>query len=623
MAMTGSTTGRTARPWVGRLAAPLVLLCALAVSVAAALLMSRFVENENLKAVAHLLSEPQFEWLHAEPNGLLIELSGQAPGKVERLVALTAVRSAFKPSRIVDGITLAPLPAAGANAFAVRLLRHGDRVQVFGEIPDRESRDRIIAAVKDSGPVAALEDWSVLHEVEPSAAWDQALEFGLRGLELVPGADLHLSETAATIEGGLASQEELDRVRSLLNPIRPPFLSLDFRVAAPRPLHVPYLFDLQMEDGAMRLAACHADSEADRARILAELEMHGTVADGRCELARGAPSGDWVDAIATSLSALRSAGGGRLRIEGFNVFAAPAETGAGAEFTDRFNAMSGSLPDRFVARPASPEELERRAAGRSRDVILQVETTPEHRVELSGRAADEEAIQIISSFVKVALAPTELVISLETDSAIDVESTGRVLAGLEALALLHAGMATVGERYVEITGYSGRPYTGDEVSALLSKYLDNSEFAVNVDYDAYIAADAPIMDPRLCVSLATEIVESNKLTFDPGSANLSAAVYPTIRQLAVVLQNCTHARIEIGGHTDNQGREEMNLALSTRRARAVLDALLAEGVLTQNFVAVGYGESIPIADNGTEEGRDRNRRIEFRLRSSEMASIPQ
>ena len=585
--------------------------------------MSRFVENENLKSVAPLLSEPKFEWLNVEPNGLLIELSGQAPGKVERLVALTAIRSAFKPSRIVDEITVAPLPAAGANAFAVRLLRQGDRVQVFGELPDRASRERIIAAINDSGPVSNLEDWSVLHEVEPSDAWSQALEFGLRGLELVPGANLHLSETAATIEGSLESQAELDRVRSLLNPIRPPSLSLDFRVAAPRPLHVPFLFDLQLEDGVIRLAACHAETDSDRARILSELEIHGTVAEGRCELARGAPSGDWVDAIATSLSAFGSAGGGRLRIEGFNVFAAPAETGAGAEFADRFNEMSGTLPDRFLVRPVSSEEIERRAVGRSRDVILQVETTPGRRVELSGRTADEKAIQIISSFAKVALAPTELVINLETDSAISVESTGRVLAGLEALALLHAGMTTVGERYVEVTGSSGKPYIDDEVSEVLSKYLDNSEFAVNVDYDAYIFADPPIMDPRLCVSLATEIVESNKLTFDPGSANLSAEVYPTIRQLAVVLQNCAHARIEIGGHTDNQGREQMNLALSTRRARAVLDALLAEGVLTQNFVAVGYGESEPIADNDTEEGRDQNRRIEFRLRNSEMASIPQ
>ena len=623
MAITGSTNGRTARPWVGRLAAPLIFLCALAVSVASALLLSGFVERENLKAVAPLLSEPHFEWLHVEPDGLLIELSGQAPGKVERVVALTAVRAAFKPSRIVDNITLAPVPKGGNDDFAVRLLRNGDRVQLFGEIPDGASRERIIAVAGGSGPGSTLEDWSVLHGVEPSADWIQALEFGLRGLELVPGSNLQLSQTTATIEGRLASQGELDRVRALLEPARPPFLTLNFRVTAPRPLKVPFLFDLQMAGGTMRLAACHAEGETDRTRILNELRMHGAVADGRCELARGTPSGDWAEAIATSLSALRSVGGGRLRIEGFNVFAAPTGSGTDAEFADRFNEMSGSLPDRFALRLVSLAEIERRAAGLSRDVILQVEATAERRIELSGRASDEEAIQIIASFAKVALAPTELVINLETDPAVGVEATGRALAGLEALALLHAGKATVGDHSVEITGSSERPSIEDEVSVLLSQYLPDSEFTVNVEYDAYIAAEPPIMDPRLCVSLATEIVESSKITFEPGSANLSAAVYPTIRQLAVVLQNCTHAQIEIGGHTDNQGREAMNLALSTRRARAVLDALLAEGVLTQNFVAVGFGESEPIADNGTEEGREQNRRIEFRLRNSEMASIPQ
>ena len=69
-----------------------------------------------------------------------------------------------------------------------------------------------------SGPGSTLEDWSVLHGVEPSADWTQALEFGLRGLELVPGSNLQLSQTTATIEGRLASQGELDRVRALLEP---------------------------------------------------------------------------------------------------------------------------------------------------------------------------------------------------------------------------------------------------------------------------------------------------------------------------------------------------------------------------------------------------------------------
>jgi len=71
--------------------------------------------------------------------------------------------------------------------------------------------------------------------------------------------------------------------------------------------------------------------------------------------------------------------------------------------------------------------------------------------------------------------------------------------------------------------------------------------------------------------------------------------------------------MEIAGHTDSQGREEMNLNLSQSRADAVLNGLLARSVLVSNLTAQGYGESQPIASNETEAGREQNRRIEFRL----------
>ena len=71
--------------------------------------------------------------------------------------------------------------------------------------------------------------------------------------------------------------------------------------------------------------------------------------------------------------------------------------------------------------------------------------------------------------------------------------------------------------------------------------------------------------------------------------------------------------MEVGGHTDSQGRTVMNQTLSQQRAEAVVTALLGKRVLTANLNAVGYGESVPIADNDTEEGREANRRIEFKL----------
>ena len=84
-------------------------------------------------------------------------------------------------------------------------------------------------------------------------------------------------------------------------------------------------------------------------------------------------------------------------------------------------------------------------------------------------------------------------------------------------------------------------------------------------------------------------------------------------EIAEILKQCGELKMEIGGHTDSQGREEMNRQLSLERARAVLNELRLRRVLTSTIEAKGYGETAPIADNDTEEGREINRRIEFRI----------
>ena len=86
-----------------------------------------------------------------------------------------------------------------------------------------------------------------------------------------------------------------------------------------------------------------------------------------------------------------------------------------------------------------------------------------------------------------------------------------------------------------------------------------------------------------------------------------------MNEIAAILRDCAGIPLEIQGHTDSQGREEMNQQLSQARAQSVLNALRARRVLVGGFEANGYGEATPIADNETEEGREANRRIEFHL----------
>lgn len=103
------------------------------------------------------------------------------------------------------------------------------------------------------------------------------------------------------------------------------------------------------------------------------------------------------------------------------------------------------------------------------------------------------------------------------------------------------------------------------------------------------------------------------VNFDFNSANLSAESYPVLFHAVQVLLQNPNMRVEIQGHTDNIGSEASNQLISEKRAMAVKNYLVARGVTANRLTTVGYGESRPIADNKTADGRSANRRIEFKI----------
>jgi len=82
-------------------------------------------------------------------------------------------------------------------------------------------------------------------------------------------------------------------------------------------------------------------------------------------------------------------------------------------------------------------------------------------------------------------------------------------------------------------------------------------------------------------------------------------------RVVAILNQRPEVNVQIVGHTDNRGTDKHNLDLSLRRARAVHDYLVAQGVSPDRLKSVGRGEHFPIASNDTKEGRSRNRRVEF------------
>lgn len=104
------------------------------------------------------------------------------------------------------------------------------------------------------------------------------------------------------------------------------------------------------------------------------------------------------------------------------------------------------------------------------------------------------------------------------------------------------------------------------------------------------------------------------VTFRTGSSEIQPQFYSPLDQVAQTLNQYPQSLIDVIGHTDNVGSDQMNQQLSERRASAVANYLLSKGVVPQRLNAYGMGESQPVADNNTDFGRQRNRRVEVLIR---------
>lgn len=117
-------------------------------------------------------------------------------------------------------------------------------------------------------------------------------------------------------------------------------------------------------------------------------------------------------------------------------------------------------------------------------------------------------------------------------------------------------------------------------------------------------------------SLAGEIEKSGHVAvygihFDTGKATILPDSENILSEIVKLLKQNADLKLRVEGHTDNQGNAATNQALSEKRAQAVVAWLTAHGVAGTRLTAKGFGSATPVADNGTEDGRAKNRRVEL------------
>lgn len=111
-----------------------------------------------------------------------------------------------------------------------------------------------------------------------------------------------------------------------------------------------------------------------------------------------------------------------------------------------------------------------------------------------------------------------------------------------------------------------------------------------------------------------EKIVLNGVQFDFDKAVIKKEYYPVLDEAVSVLQKHGDKQVSIEGHTCSIGTEQYNMKLSQRRADAVKKYLVGKGISAGRLTTIGYGESQPVADNKTKEGRKMNRRAELKVK---------
>ncbi len=120
--------------------------------------------------------------------------------------------------------------------------------------------------------------------------------------------------------------------------------------------------------------------------------------------------------------------------------------------------------------------------------------------------------------------------------------------------------------------------------------------------------------PKIVRFIGMEIVILQQVQFQTGTAKLTGNSDEILEEVASVLKQRTEiTKMEVQGHTDNKGNKNGNKTLSQSRADSVMKALVKKGIEADRLAAKGYGQEVPIGDNTTDEGRTKNRRVQFKI----------
>jgi OOP family OmpA-OmpF porin len=187
-----------------------------------------------------------------------------------------------------------------------------------------------------------------------------------------------------------------------------------------------------------------------------------------------------------------------------------------------------------------------------------------------------------------------------------VEAAGVVL---QVLTRLVGGHVEIADKTVKVDGLVYQAGAIEDIADSLSNSLPPG-FTVVSNTIATRQEDQSVAAAQ-CRDLLQTVLQTGRIAFDGSKADISGDSVGVLDRVSASIARCPEAAIEVGAHSDSEGSSSRNRDRTQARAEAIVDFLVSAGIKRERLAAVGYGETKPVADNGTDQGKAANRRIEF------------
>lgn len=365
------------------------------------------------------------------------------------------------------------------------------------------------------------------------------------------------------------------------------------------PLAEPYGFSLE-RDGNKVVLAGTAPSEEARAALRASIAraLPGVAIEDRLTLARGAPAG-YLEAATFAFAELAGLKKGRIDVAAgaYSIVGDPVDWATWRKLDGELAAaLPGGLKlakNALVPPVPKPYRFSLTSGGGT--------------VVLAGHLPDDAAkAKFLAALRSLWSGPIDDRVAIIPGAPAGFLDT--LLAALPAIARLADGGLDLSDQSLKITGAAPTAPLADRIRAWLAGRLPTGFSLAGAE----VAVVPPAaVAPELCRAGLSAVQANGKIRFATGSADLDTDDVRVLDGLVIAALRCGSARVVVEGHTDSVGDPAANMALSQRRAAAVLDYLVAAGIPADRLSAGGYGDTRPVADNESDQGRQINRRIDF------------